>query len=185
MVRTRYAFALVGVLALVAGCAPDRIPVAAASSSSAHAIASRATPVRCSGAGGEPIMHALFDDLSVGRPPDVGAYFVEPIDFVRWWDPTLPSGQVITFEAGPGSGAVTLDTLRGHLAALTRRGLQATISGFTANGYESVSKAETGGGFTFDLHGRIGGKGAFVDGGGGGMIDCLTGKLKTIVIDNW
>jgi hypothetical protein len=32
---------------------------------------------------------------------------------------------------------------------------------------------------------RFGGKGALVDGGGDGMIDCLTGKLKTIVIDNW
>lgn len=185
MVRTPYAFALIGALALITGCTPDRIPVAAASPSGAHAIASRPTPARCSGTNAEPILHALFDDLSVGRPPEIEAYFVEPLDFVRWWDPTLPSGQVITFEAGPGSGTVTLDTLRSHLGALTRRGLQATVSGFTANGYESVSKAETGGGFTFDLHGRIGGKGGFVDGGGEGMIDCMTGKLKTIVIDNW
>jgi hypothetical protein len=182
MVRMRHAFALVA-LALVAGCTADRIPVARASA--ARTAASRPTPVGCSGSSAEPIVHALFDELSAGRTPDIQAYFVDPIDFVRWWDPTLPSGQVITFEAGPGSGTVTLDTLRIHLGALARRGIHATITAFTAIGYDSVSETESGGVFNFDLHAPTGGTGKFVDGGGEGMIDCQTGKLKTIVIDDW
>ena len=140
MVRSCRALVLVGALALVSGCAPDRIP------------RRRRLRVQC------PCDR---------YPTRAGA--------------VLGCGR----RADPARAVRRSDTLRGHLGALTRRGLRATISGFTANGYESTSKAETGGGFTFDLHGRIGSKGAFIDGGGDGMIDCLTGKLKTIVIDNW
>jgi hypothetical protein len=59
------------------------------------------------------------------------------------------------------------------------------VSGFTATGYHASSSKEAGGGFTFTLRARATGKGALRDGGGAGMIDCVTGRLKTIVIDAW
>lgn len=131
------------------------------------------------------MLRGLFADLSAGRTPDIGTYFVDPLDFVRWWDPTLPTGAVITFEAGAGSGTATLDTLQSHLDALHHRGVTGTVSGFTATGYNAPSSKEAGGGFTFTLRARATGTGAQRDGGGKGTIDCVTGRLKTIVIDAW
>ncbi len=168
-----------------AGCAADRVPLAGSATPTVRGLPPVAAPVRCSGSGGDTPLRGLFADFSAGLTPAVTSYFVDPRDFVRWWDPTLPSGQVITFEAGAGSGTVTLDTLQSHLDALRRRGVAGTVSVFTATGYEADSPSETGGSFTFRLRARATGKGALRDGGGAGTIDCTSGRLKTIVIDAW
>ncbi len=188
MAGQRWAIPVVVVLVAAistAGCTADRIPLAGSATPTVRALPPVAVPVRCSGSGGDTPLRGLFADFSAGRTPAVASYFVDPRDFVRWWDPTLPSGQVITFEAGAGSGTVTLDTLQSHLDALHHRGLTGTVSGFAANGYEAPSSKEAGGGFTFTLRARATGKGALRDGGGEGTIDCVTGRLKTVVIDAW
>lgn len=168
-----------------AGCTADRIPLTGSSTPTARALPPVVVPVRCSGSGGDTPLRGLFADLDAGRTPEVGTYFVDPLDFVRWWDPTLPTGAVISFEAGDGSGAVTLDTLQSHLDALRRRGVAGTVSVFTATGYDAVSSTEAGGGFTFSLRARATARSALRDGGGEGMIDCVTGRLKSVVIDEW
>jgi hypothetical protein len=173
------------VLIASAGCTADRIPLNGSSTPTARALPPVVVPVRCSGSGGEAMLRGLFADLDAGRTPDVGTYFVDPLDFVRWWDPTLPSGQVISFEAGDGSETATLDTLQSHLDALHHRGVTGTASTFTPTGYSAVSSTEAGGGFTFDLRARATGRGALRDGGGEGMIDCVSGRLKSVVIDEW
>ncbi len=178
---------LIAFVALIAaaGCTADRVTLTGSSTPTVRALPPVAVPVRCSGSGGEAMLRGLFADLSAGRTPDIAAYFVDPLDFVRWWDPTLPSGAVISFEAGDGSGTATLDTLQSHLDALQHRGVTGTVSAFTPTGYDAVSSTETGGGFTFHLRARATGRGALRDGGGEGMIDCVTGRLKSVVIDEW
>jgi hypothetical protein len=173
------------VLTASAGCTADRIPLTGSSTPTVRALPPVVVPVRCSGSGGDTPLRGLFADLDAGRTPDVGTYFVDPLDFVRWWDPTLPSGQVISFEAGDGSGTVTLDTLQSHLDALRRRGVAGTVSVFTATGYDAVSPQETGGNFTFSLRARATRNGPVRDGGGAGTIDCANGRLKSVVIDEW
>jgi len=169
----------------VAGCTADRITLTGSPTPTVRALPPVAVPVRCSGSGGEAMLRGLFADLSAGRTPDIGTYFVDPLDFVRWWDPSLPSGQVITFEAGAGSGTVTLDTLQSHLDALHHRGVSGAVTTFAPTGYEAVSSKEAGGGFTFSLRARATARGALRDGGGEGMIDCVTKQLKSVVIDEW
>ena len=178
---------LIALVALIAaaGCTADRITLTGSSTPTVRALPPVAVPVRCSGSGGEPMLRALFADLSLGRTPDIGTYFVDPLDFIRWWDPTLPSGAVISFEAGDGSGTATLDTLQSHLDALHHRGVNGTVTEFTPIGYDVVSSQEAGGGFTFGLRARATARGALRDGGGEGMIDCRTGRLKSLVIDEW
>jgi hypothetical protein len=173
------------VLITAAGCTADRIPLTGSSTPTLRALPPVVVPVRCSGSGGDAMLRGLFADLSAGRTPDIGTYFVDPLDFVRWWDPTLPSGQVISFEAGDGSGTATLDTLQSHLDALHHRGVTGTVSTFTPTGYGAVSSTEAGGEFTFGLRARAASRGALRDGGGEGMIDCVTGRLKSVVIDEW
>jgi len=168
-----------------AGCTADRISLAGSPTPTARVLPPVAVSVRCSGSAGESLLRGLFADFNAGRTPAIGTYFVEPLNFVRWWDPTLPSGQVITFEAGAGSGTVTLDTLQSHLDALHHRGVTGTVTGFTATGYQASSSKEAGGGFTFNLRARATSKGALRDGGGAGTIDCVTGRLKTVEIDAW
>jgi hypothetical protein len=171
---------------IVAGCTVDR-PSAPVRPTPTVTAAPPPTilPVGCSGAGAEAVLRALFSDLTAGRSTPVANYFVAPIDFVRWWDPTVRSGQIITFEPGPGSSTETLDALQAHLDALRQHGARGTITGFAAHGYDSSSPREVGGGFTFELHARGNGQTAMADGGGKGTIDCTTGKLKTVVIDTW
>lgn len=173
------------VLIAAAGCTADRIALTGSSTPTVRALPPVVVPVRCSGSGGEPMLRGLFADLSLGRTPDIGTYFVDPLDFARWWDPTLPSGQVISFEAGDGSETATLDTLQSHLDALRRRGVNGTVSEFAPTGYDAASSKEAGGGFTFGLRARATARGALRDGGGEGMIDCVTGRLKSVVIDEW
>jgi hypothetical protein len=187
MAGQRWAIPVVALVAAIGtgGCTADRISLAGSATPTVRRLPPIPAPVRCSGSGGDTPLRGLFADLSAGRTPVVATYFVDPRDFVRWWDPTLPSGQVITFEAGAGSGTVTLDTLQSHLDALRRRGVAGTVSAFTATGYEAVSLSETGGSFTFRLRARATGKGALRDGGGAGTIDCASGRLKTVVIDQW
>jgi hypothetical protein len=173
------------VLIFAAGCTADRIALTGSSTPTVRALPPVVVPVRCSGSGGDTPLRGLFADLDAGRTPDVGTYFVDPLDFVRWWDPTLPSGQVISFEAGDGSGTATLDTLQSHLDALRRRGVAGTVSVFTATGYDAVSPQETGGSFTFSLRARATHNGPLRNGGGEGTIDCANGRLKSVVIDRW
>jgi hypothetical protein len=167
-----------------AGCTADRVRIAGSPTPTARVLPPVAAPVRCSGSAGEPVLRGLFADFDAGRTPAIETYFVDPPNFVRWWDPTLPSGQVITFEAGAGSGTITLDTLQSHLDALHHRGLTGTVSAFTANGYQAASSTEAGGSFTFTLRARAT-KGALRAGGGAGTVDCVTGRLKSVVIDAW
>ena len=188
MVRQRSAIpVLIAFVALIAavGCSADRVTLTGSSTPTVRALPPVVVPVRCSGAGGEAMLRGLFADRDAGRTPDVGTYFVDPLDFVHWWDPTLPSGQVISFEAGDGSGTATLDTLQSHLDALHHRGVTGTVSTFTPTGYDAVSSNEAGGGFTFALRVRATARSAPRDGGGEGMIDCVTGRLKSVVIDAW
>jgi hypothetical protein len=146
-------------------------------------------PVRCDGSTAEPVVRALFADLSAGRPVQVATYFNTPRNFDIWWDPTLPSGQVITFQAGPGSNTYTLDALQSHLSTLRGRGITITLTKLVPNGYSDhafTGSPHPGGVFTFDARGRAKPGAPTVAGGGGkGMVDCVTGKLVDLVIDGW
>jgi hypothetical protein len=145
-------------------------------------------PVRCDGSTAEPVVRALFADLSAGRPIRIATYFNAPRNFDIWWDPTLPSGQVITFQAGPGSNTYTLAGLQSHLNALRGRGITITLTHLQPDGYSNnafTGSQHPGGVFFFDSSGRARAGAPLVAGGGKGMVDCVTGKLVDFVIDDW
>jgi len=145
-------------------------------------------PVRCDGSTAEPVLRALFDAVSAGRPVSLAPYFGAPRDFDIWWDPTLPSGQVITFQAGPGNDTVTLAALQSHLNALHGRGIRISLTAVHPDGYSDHSftgSPHAGGVFEFDSQGRASAGAPIAGGGGKGMVDCVTGKLVDVVIDGW
>jgi hypothetical protein len=142
-------------------------------------------PVRCDGSTAEPVVRDLLAALDAGRRVNIATYFVTPIAFNIWWDPTLKSGEPITFMPGPGSGTVNLDALQAHLEKLRTSHLQITVSSFKAEGFtdHDYDGGPPGGGFfAFTL--RSGAPNGPV-GVGEGLVDCTTGKLKAIVIDQW
>ena len=125
----------------------------------------------------------MLADLRRGKHVDVGTYFVPPIQFVRWVDPSA----YVTFLPG-ADGSVTLDALQSHLDDLVRRHVSATLVKFTDGGYGYVGGPATndeGGWFTFTLRGRSSATASPQDGLGKGAIDCTSKKIKAFVIDGW
>ena len=127
-------------------------------------------------------------ELAAHRKISLATYFGAPRDFDIWWDPTLPSGQVITFQAGPGNDTVTLAALQSHLNALHGRGIRISLTKLHPDGYSDHSftgSPHPGGVFEFDSQGRASAGAPMAGGGGKGMVDCVTGKLVDVVIDGW
>lgn len=105
----------------------------------------------------------------------LAAYVVPPRDFVRWWDGTLRLSQTLTFDNG----------LEQHLDKLQQNGMDLTVTGFNDVGFQRGGTREEGGGFTFGLRGRLSRGEPLRSGqalGGKGAVDCVTGKLKAVVI---
>lgn len=180
MLRVTLGAVVVCLVSMMAACSPDRItmPTQTVAPTPSPTIQSAG----CTGAKGEIVLRALFDDLSAGRATPVSEFFVEPESFVRWWDPTLPSGGVITFQFGDGIDTVNLNTLQAHLDSLVRSGVQIVVTSFTPGAYaDSIH----GGGFTFTARGRPNRQAKPLDGGGKGGVDCATGTLTSLVIDAW
>jgi len=143
-------------------------------------------PVRCDGSTGEPVLRALFATIDAGRHVNLGTYFVAPLAFNLWWDPLVMPGSAITFMPGPGSGTVNLDALQTHLDKLSSSHLQITVSSFTARGFTSQDyDGGPPGGGEFEFTTRRGVPPNGSSGVGAGLVDCVTGKLKAIVIDQW
>jgi hypothetical protein len=143
-------------------------------------------PVRCDGSTAEPVVRALFATIDAGRHVNLATYFVTPLAFNIWWDPTVKSGGAITFMPGPGSGTVNLDALQAHLDKLSTSHLQLSLSSFTARGFTSQDyDGGPPGGGQFEFTTRRGVPPSSSAGVGAGLVDCVTGKLKAIVIDQW
>jgi hypothetical protein len=144
-------------------------------------VSERSSAPPCTGADGHATLVALLDRLSRGEHVDVGTYFVAPIDFVRWVDPSA----YITFLPAD-DGSVTLDALQAHLDALAGGGVSATLTGFSDGGYAGTeTNHDVGGWFTFTVRGRPNAHARTADGGGKGAVDCATKKIKVFVIDGW
>jgi hypothetical protein len=174
MVRARHVSAL-AVLALVAGCSADRVPLPHATP------AVVAGPVNCDGTSGQPLLAELFADLAQGKPTPVGRFFSAPKNFLRWEDPT--TGTDITAGFGADTSTYTLDALQSHLDELALAGADVTITHFAVDGNPDGDASDDGGGlFRFDLRARWHGDEPEANGGGVGVIDCATGKLKEVVI---
>jgi hypothetical protein len=123
----------------------------------------------------------MLADLSHGKHIDVGTYFVPPIQFVRWVDPSA----YVTFLPG-ADGSVTLDALQSHLNDLGRRHVSATLATFTDGGYAgSAANNDVGGWFSFTVRGQSSATASPQDGFGKGAIDCTSKKIKVFVIDGW
>lgn len=143
-------------------------------------------PARCDGSTGEHVLRALFATIDAGPHVNLATYFVAPLAFNLWWDPTVKPGSAITFMPGPGSGTVNLDALQTHLDQLSTSHPQITVSSFTARGFTSqdYDGGPPGGGqFEFTVDRGVPPNAS--DGVGAGLVDCVTGKLKAIVIDQW
>lgn len=179
LLLTRTSLGALTALALVAGvsgCTPGTHPPPASRPSLSP------SPI-CTGRDGEAVLRAFFDDLSSGKKGLVATYFVAPLDFVRWSDPT--SG-LITFLPGPDNDTVTLDALQAHLDSLQQQGAHVTLTRFRDAGFEAdKTNGEAGGWFSFDIRGSPNGRAAVKDGNGKGAVDCGTKKLKALVIHNW
>ena len=135
----------------------------------------------CTGADGRATLTAMLADLSHGKHVDVATYFVPPIQFVRWIDPSA----YVTFLPA-ANGSVTPDALQSHLNDLVRRHVSATIVKFTDAGYGgSPTNNDVGGWFTFTVRGRSSATASLRDGLGKGTIDCTSKKIKVFVIDGW
>ena len=86
--------------ATLAGCtAADRVPMPQPVTSTATAVVSPASTSSppCTGTDGRAPLTAMLADLSRGKRVDVGTYFVPPIQFVRWVDPSA----YVTLLPGP------------------------------------------------------------------------------------
>jgi len=136
----------------------------------------------CTGAAGQFLLTKLFADLSAGNTPDMRYYFTDPAAFDKWADPT-PGGDITSDPTDPLG--FSLDGLRDHLAGLARGGLSVRLMRFADNGFQRADTIDAGGWFDFDLYGRDSGSGANVQGAGMGAVDCLSGRLKAVVIFSW
>jgi hypothetical protein len=173
-----------------AGCAADHIALRATATPTApftivHPPVPTAHPVICDGAAALDPLRALFADVTAGRSPALGTYFTVPDDFVSWWDPTLGLGDGITVQAAPGQTRATLDGLRDHLVTLESRHAQVALVDFAPGDYEAGNTPNAGGGFTFTIHARPDASTPAADGSGQGTVDCYTGRIKTLAIDDW
>jgi len=166
--------------AAAACTAGDRLPLEpTAPATTVESEHSSAPP--CTGADGHATLAGLLDRLSRGEHVDVGTYFVAPIQFVRWVDPSA----YITFLPSD-DGSVTLDALQAHLDALERGGLSVTLTEFWDGGYGgSTLNNDLGGYFAFTVRGRATTHAPVAHGTGKGAIDCATKKFKIFVLDSW
>jgi hypothetical protein len=139
-------------------------------------------PPVCTGEAGRPLLQAFFDDLGNGRKDLLAKYFVQPRDFIRWFD---PKSGYITFLPGPGNDNPTLDALQAALDSLQRHGAAAVLTNFHDSGYEGNNADELGGGFTFQIRGRADRRNPMTQGDGNGLIDCATGKLRVFFLFAW
>jgi hypothetical protein len=167
----------------VSGCAPDLVPVvptraADAAAASVPASISNARP--CSGAAAGPLLAAFFRDLDTGKSNLVPRYFAPADAFLRWSDPK--SGPI---GGPPGDGAAALDQLREHLFGLEVDGLMESVASFRDRGYLDHGTANEGGWFGFELHGSPATGVAVRSGQGDGAIDCASGRIKILTIDQW
>jgi hypothetical protein len=176
--------AIFGVLAVsgslaLSGCAPDLVRVKPARTADAHpASAPPETP--CSGAvAGQPLA-AFFLDLETGKSNLVPRYFAPSGAFVRWSDPK--SGPIV---GQPGDGVAALDQLREHLFGLEVDGFAESITSFQDQGYLDAGTANAGGWFRFDLIGTPATGVAVRAGQGEGAIDCASGRIKILTIEEW
>jgi hypothetical protein len=129
------------------------------------------------------VLRAFLDDLGNGKRGLVTTYFVAPRDFTRWSD---PESGLITFEPGTGSDTVTLDRLQARLDRLAQQGASFVLTGFDDRGFHADNtNGDAGGWFVFDIRGRPNARATPKDGGGKGVIDCVTRKLKVLVISDW
>ncbi len=167
-----------GSLAL-SGCAPDLVRVTSARG--ADTIPASAAPdIPCSGEGAEQLLAALFRDLETGESNLVPRYFAPAGTFVRWTDPK--SGMI---GGRPGDGAAALDQLREHLFGLEVDGLTESVTSFVDQGYLDQGTANAGGWFRFELMGSPATGVAVRAGQGDGAIDCASGRIKILTIDDW
>jgi len=185
--RSLVAAAVVGVCGVLAvggaltlsGCAPDLVRVAPAQVADATpAAAPPATP--CSGAAAGPLLAAFFRDLDAGKSNLVPRYFAPAGAFVRWTDPK--SGMI---GGRPGDGTAALDQLREHLFGLEVDGLVESITSFHDKGYLDQGTANAGGWFGFELSGSPATGDSVRAGQGDGAIDCASGRIKILTIDQW
>jgi hypothetical protein len=173
-----------GVLAVggaltLSGCAPDLVRVTPAQAADATpAAAPPASP--CSGAAAGPLLAAFFRDLDAGKSNLVPRYFAPADAFIRWSDPK--SGPI---GGPPGDGAAALDQLREHLFGLEVDGLVESITSFHDKGYLDPGTANAGGWFAFELSGSPSTGVAVRAGRGDGAIDCASGRIKILTIDQW
>lgn len=181
-------FATSGVLAAsgalaLSGCAPDLVRVAPARADDAGpAPATAETP--CSGAGAAPLLAAFFRDLDMGKSNLVSRYFAPAHAFVRWSDPK--SGPIDGGAGdGAGDGAAALDQLREHLFGLEVDGFVESVTSFHDKGYLDAGTSNAGGWFDFELSGTPAAGIAVRAGRGEGAIDCASGRIKILTIDQW
>jgi hypothetical protein len=165
--------AAIALVAALAGCTStgSRSPVASTPVASSPP---SARMTECTGRGGEAVLRAFFDDLSHGGSDLLTPYFAPAQDFVRWWDPTRGSGEVVPYTG-----------LQEHLRKLQRDGADAAVIGFTDTGFQGKGTSEAGGWLQFNIRGRLSKDAAVMVGVGKGAIDCRTGKLKALVVDTW
>ena len=155
-------------IAELAGCTTT------ASRSEVASTPSSVGTTQCTGRGGEAVLRAFFDHISHNGSDLLDAYFAPAQDFVRWWDPTRESGDVVPYTG-----------LQEHLSRLRQDGVDVAVIGFSDQGFQGGTSGEAGGWFTFDIRGRLSKDTAVKVGNGKGAIDCRTGKLKALVVDDW
>lgn len=167
----------------VSGCAPDLVPVVptrAADAAPASVPPSISDAPPCSGAAAGPLLAAFFRDLGSGKSNLVPRYFAPADTFVRWSDPK--SGAI---DGPPGDGAAALDQLREHLFGLEVDGLTESVASFRDRGYLDQGTPNEGGWFGFELRGSPATGVAVRTGQGDGAIDCASGRIKVLMIDQW
>lgn len=167
-----------GALAL-SGCAPDLVRITPARAADTNP-ASVAPETPCSGAGAEPLLAAFFRDIDAGKSDLVPRYFAPAHAFVRWSDPK--SGPI---GGRPGDGAAALDQLREHLFGLEVDGFVESMTSFHDKGYLDQGTANAGGWFGFELSGSPASGIEIRAGHGDGAIDCASGRIKILTIDQW
>lgn len=163
----------------LSACAPDLVRVTPARAADAlPASAPPATP--CSGAAAAQPLAELFVDLDTGKSNLVPRYFAPAGAFIRWTDPK--SGMI---GGRPGDGTAALDQLREHLFGLEVDGFAESITGFQDQGYLDQGTANVGGWFRFEMMGSPATGVPVRAGHGEGAIDCASGRIKILTIDEW
>ena len=172
------ALAATATLAL-SGCAPDLVRVTPAQAADAIPT-SVAAETPCSGTGAAPLLAAFFRDLDTGKSNLVPRYFAPAGAFIRWTDPK--SGMI---GGRPDDGAAALDQLREHLFGLEVDGFVESVTSFHDKGYLDAGTANAGGWFGFEMSGSPATGIAVRAGQGDGAIDCASGRIKILTIDEW